>query len=113
MEPGGGVCSFWAARHPKRAALMAAAGPLSNFLLALIAAVTLTVLINMGYLEPAQGNIFEVFRPADGSTDGPLHAVAQIGIVFVLLNLLLGILNVLPWPPLDGSIPGGASPAKA
>jgi hypothetical protein len=28
---------YWAARHPKRAALMAAAGPLGNFMLALLA----------------------------------------------------------------------------
>lgn len=70
----------WAHRYPKRAALMAAAGPASNLLLAVIAG----LLIRLGVPDRVPG------------------AAAPIGILF-LLNLLLCVFNLLPLPPLDGS----------
>lgn len=73
---------LWAARHPKRAALMAAAGPLSNLLLA---ALGFAVLWYLG-------------KPA--SNEG--EAVRRIAGTFLLLNLLLALLNLMPLPPLDG-----------
>jgi Zn-dependent protease len=70
----------WAHRHPKRAALMAAAGPAANLLLALVSG----LLIRFGLAHAIPG------------------AVMPIGILF-LLNLLLFVFNLLPVPPLDGS----------
>lgn len=70
----------WAHRYPKRAALMAAAGPAANLLLALIGG----VLIRLGVPERLPG------------------LAAPILILF-LLNLLLCVFNLLPLPPLDGS----------
>ena len=103
---------IWAYRHPNKAALMSAAGPMSNFLLATIAALTLKILIGMQLIEAHnRTSLWELFLPADGSTDGFLFAVCQICVVFVLLNLLLGLLNLIPWPPLDGAgILGGFFP---
>jgi Zn-dependent protease len=73
---------YWAARHPKKAALMSAAGPLGNVLLASIAFAVL----------------WFVGRP-DSDTE---EAVRKIADVFLRLNLLLAIFNLIPLPPLDG-----------
>jgi Zn-dependent protease len=70
----------WAHRYPKRAALMAAAGPAANLLLTVIAG----LLIKTGLAAAIPG----VFMP--------------VSILF-LLNLLLFVFNLLPVPPLDGS----------
>lgn len=69
---------YWADRHPKRAALMALAGPLSNLLIATVAGVVLRL----------------------GFAQGP--ALQLLWILFTL-NLLLFVFNLLPVPPLDGS----------
>jgi Zn-dependent protease len=74
---------FWAARHPKRAAMMSAAGPLSNAVLAAIAFVVLYI----------------VARP-DGAAE---EAIFKIARTFLLLNILLGVFNLIPLPPLDGA----------
>jgi Zn-dependent protease len=102
---------IWAYRHPKKAALMSAAGPLSNFVLAGIALLVLKILVVQGHVEVRSAPFFEVFLPSDGATDGGLFATCNICAVFLLLNLLLGILNLIPWPPLDGAgILGGFFP---
>jgi len=73
----------WAYHNPKKAALMSAAGPLSNLLLAAIAFAILWL----------------IGRPESGTTE----AIRRIASVFLLLNLLLAIFNVIPLPPLDGA----------
>ncbi len=70
----------WAHRHPKRAALMAAAGPAANLILTVIAG----LLIKFGVAGLIPG------------------AAMPIAILF-LLNLVLFVFNLLPVPPLDGS----------
>ena len=80
----------WERRHPRRAAGMALAGPCANFALMLLAALGLRIGGNLGWLgrDPLTG------RPT---------LVALTLFVFFSLNLLLGIFNLLPAPPLDGS----------
>jgi Zn-dependent protease len=78
-------------RRPRRDhALIAAAGPASNVLLALAAALLLRV---------AAGGAHLLEIGAAGLAAGVFHLLA----VFVVLNLLLAIFNLIPVPPLDGS----------
>jgi Zn-dependent protease len=77
------ISAVWAARNPKKAALMAAAGPLSNLLLAAIA---FGVLVGVGH-------------PHSGRTE----AIELISRVFLRLNIALCLFNLLPLPPLDGA----------
>ena len=74
----------WERRHPKRAAWMALAGPVSNYTLMLIAAILLRLGWHQGWLHPRS------------------FAETLIGATFSL-NLLLGTFNLLPVQPLDGS----------
>ncbi len=95
----------WARFHPKRAALMAAAGPLANLALAGIAFLILKIMV-ANDLVNATGQFFEIqrlARPLDGSTSGPVYAVCRILSVFLGLNVLLFTLNLYPVPPLDGA----------
>jgi len=80
----------WERRHPRRAALMALAGPAANYTLMLLAAVGLRAGHSMGWLHTN----LETGRP-------DLATTALF--VFFSLNLLLGTFNLLPVPPLDGS----------
>src|SRR6266852_8338360 len=80
----------WERRHPRRAALMALAGPAANYALMLLAVVGLRVGRGMGWLH----SNLETGQP-------DLASVALF--VFFSLNLLLGTFNLLPVPPLDGS----------
>ena len=75
----------WERRYPKRAALMALAGPAANFILMFIGAVGLRTLAWMQV--PGEGIGFLVVT---------LLAMFK-------LNLLLGVFNLLPLAPLDGS----------
>ncbi|MBV9576232.1 MAG: site-2 protease family protein [Gammaproteobacteria bacterium] len=74
-------------RHPRRdMALVALAGPISNFLMALCwGAIT-----RVGILLDQSGNSW---------LGVPL---AYMGAAGVMLNVVLGVLNLIPVPPLDG-----------
>ena len=70
----------WAHHYPKRAAIMAAAGPAMNLLLVILSGL--------------------VIRFALGDPDsGVTRVVSEL----FLMNLLLFVFNLLPLPPLDGS----------
>lgn len=79
----------WERQHPKRAAVMALAGPAANFTLMLIAAVGWHLGRSMGWLQLRSG-------------ENPNFAFVALFVLFSL-NLLLGTFNLLPVPPLDGS----------
>lgn len=81
---------LWERRHPRRAALMALAGPAANFSLMLIAAFALRV---------GMASQFFTFQSSNSTS---AFVFVLLKIVF-RLNLLLGIFNLLPVPPLDGS----------
>lgn len=80
----------WEARHPRRAGLMALAGPTANFSLMLLAVVGLRIGIAGGWVR------------ADAIT-GTLDFAGTVLMTFFSLNLLLGTFNLLPVAPLDGS----------
>ena len=92
---------YWAQRHPRYAAYMALAGPLSNACLAIIAAISIHVGIYFGYFFEPNSIVFTSVVGAY-SSGLPLVIAKLISIMFSL-NLLLFIFNLLPLPPLDGS----------
>ena len=76
--------------NPRKANLLvSAAGPLSNLLLC---AVGFLALIALRHVPGAEGGTVEVLAP-----------LFQIMLAFTLVNFGLGIFNLLPIPPLDGS----------
>jgi Zn-dependent protease len=88
-------------KNPRLANLVvSAAGPLSNFVLAAAGLVVFAVIrmrnpAAMGdLLEALQGNRF---------AGGALAPVTYILFFFVMVNVMLGVFNLLPIPPLDGS----------
>lgn len=97
----------WARRHPRRAALMSLAGPFSNFLLALLAFVLIRVLVGADVLalSPSlpSGRLDEVVLTPTGEGHGPSAALAMALSILFSLNIILGVFNLLPVPPLDGA----------
>lgn len=87
---------YWQIRYPRRAALMALAGPATNFLIAFIAALGMHLFIKAGIFELA--NVGLVVAPAGGLWDG----LAMFLKILFMLNVILGVFNLLPVPPLDG-----------
>ena len=92
----------WAARHPRRAASMAAAGPAGNLLIALIAfaALRLGLAVDV-FVAPDHVNFHHLVEAADGSP--LLNGLGELLTVLLVLNVLLFIFNMLPVPPLDGA----------
>ena len=73
--------------HPRRdSALVALAGPLANFLMAILWGIIAKISITWVLFSPSV-NIF----------------LYHAGITGVLLNIFLGFFNLIPIPPLDGS----------
>jgi len=91
----------WALRHPRRAAWMSLAGPASNLILVLLAAVLIKAGTLAGLLTaPGAVRFGEI---VEASSPGPWQSVAVLLSVFFSLNLLLAVFNLIPLPPLDGS----------
>jgi Zn-dependent protease len=91
----------WARRHPKRAAWMALAGPAANLLLVLLAFGALRLGAGAGLFFAPEHAGFDRLAATPAGTVWP--AVVFILSVFLSLNLLLMVLNLFPFPPLDGS----------
>jgi Zn-dependent protease len=87
---------YWQIRYPRRAALMALAGPVSNFLLAALAALVMHAGVSMNLFVPVSS------LSVSSMHGGLLEGFAFFMSVFLKLNILLGVFNLLPVPPLDG-----------
>ena len=89
----GGIIFGWAKPVPynpynlkdpeKGAAIIAAAGPLSNFALALVFGI--------------------IFRLTAGFGQGVWYNLNAFAGIIVMINVLLGVFNLVPIPPLDGA----------
>ena len=102
----------WAARYPRRAATMAAAGPASNLLIATIALAVIRGGLAAGFFESPDHVTFSHLVEA-GNGAGWLAGLGDLLSVLLVLNLLLFVFNMLPFPPLDGaSAIGGVLPER-
>ncbi len=83
--------NFGNLRHPKRDMIWVAfAGPASNFIIAALSAIALRAVVAVGNII-SSGSILYFNQPV-------VHMLA----FSVYINLLLGLFNLIPIPPLDG-----------
>jgi Zn-dependent protease len=95
----------WARRNPRRAGLMAVAGPAANLLICVAAAVLIRLGIHFGWFD-APEQIRSATSIVSANSQGFCELAAVILSVFFYLNVLLFAFNLIPLPPLDGaSIP--------
>ena len=90
----------WANRYPRRAGLMALAGPLSNLALVIIAAILIRVGMLAGIFSPPDSIGFGNVVEATGQ--GVPYFLAVLLSIAFSLNLILFLFNLFPLPPLDG-----------
>jgi Zn-dependent protease len=103
----------WAAHYPRRAAAMAAAGPAGNLLIATLAFAVIRGGLAVGFFDsPDHVTFSHLVAAANGA--GWLGVLGDVLSVLLILNLLLFVFNMLPFPPLDGaSAIGGVLPERA
>lgn len=91
----------WALRYPKRAAIMAFAGPAANLLLVAFAAVAMRVgLANGFFVMPEDRDLFQI---VDAAGPGVGIGASKLLSILFSMNLILFTFNLIPVPPLDGS----------
>lgn len=103
----------WGQRHPLRQALMSLSGPLANFALAIAAIGILRALLAGGvfHLDGSGVQMGFVVLNEGVAANSPLAALAFLLSYLFTLNLILGVFNLVPLPPLDGSgVAEGLSP---
>jgi Zn-dependent protease len=104
----------WAAAYPRRAGLMAAAGPAANLVIVLAAFAAMKAGLAAGIFAGPQylrmSELVDATKPGSAMT-------AQILSIAFSLNVILCCFNLIPLPPLDGStmvkliLPAGAIPS--
>jgi Zn-dependent protease len=91
----------WARLHPRRAALMALAGPGANLLLIVLAVLALWSGFAGGIFSAPESVRFGDLIATDAGSSWAV-AAKLVSVIFSM-NLVLFVFNLLPFPPLDGS----------
>ncbi len=98
----------WAARYPRRAAWMAAAGPAANLAIFVFTFILIKIgLASDFFLTPTAeqlfaNNSFQLTRIVIAGNAGFVGLAKLLSVLFAL-NMILFIFNLFPFPPLDGS----------
>ncbi len=82
------VANFW----------VSIAGVICNFIIAIVAGVIIRILLFANLIEPGGQRLF---RPTSDSLI--LQGAVELLTTFFILNVVLGVFNLIPIPPLDGS----------
>jgi Zn-dependent protease len=95
----------WGARHPERAALMAAAGPAANAILATIGFVALRIGLSVGFFGHPGLEGFRVDQMVQATAEGGgwQDGLGRFLSVLLALNAALFLFNLIPFPPMDGA----------
>jgi Zn-dependent protease len=102
---------LWSERHPRRAAMMAAAGPFANLLLAAVALLALRAGIAGGLWVPAADAFAADRHVVALGGEGAVDGLGRFCSLLLFLNCLLFLFNLIPLPPLDGAaVVSGLSP---
>lgn len=88
----------WANRYPHRSALMSLAGPAANFSIALVCLVILKIGLSEGVFTFSASGIF-----IGGDPNTLWLLLGNLFSIAFYLNVILGVFNLIPMPPLDGS----------
>lgn len=91
----------WAYDHPRKAAWMAAAGPGANLLVVLICSLLIKIGIQFGFfIEPDSVGFTHI---VNAGVEGGWAGLSVVISMLFTMNLILFVLNLIPFPPLDGS----------
>jgi len=94
---------YWEERHPRRAAWMAAAGPLANLGLAAVGFVALKTGLATGVWEQPLQSRYDLLVVAVGEDAAGWEALGRLCSIMLTLNVVLFLFNLLPIPPMDGA----------
>ena len=84
------VANFW----------VSAAGVICNFIMAIIAGLAIRLLFSFGIIDVGNGQDWLI--PAASNSIVAIGAVSLLK-TFFMINVVLGVFNLIPVPPLDGS----------